>query len=389
MPRLLIDGRSLTTQPKGVGRYAYHLCSLLDKLLPPNWKFQIIVCNSELPIFQNGFRGEWIHIPRASEMRTGFQIIPNIIKKFKPDIFLKPSESIGFNYGIPILTICHDINDWIATAQESQGQVRSYFRKSLDKIKSYYIGKALRKSEYVLCNSEFIRKSISQYYRVNYDKTAIAYCGVDPRFYILSEKIDKDSVKKKYNVDNFILTFATGDYRENFLQIPKLIHELKKNNIKSTFIIAGINKNALYFGELKNKLTHFGLIEKKDYIYEGFLGEDRFHDLVSLYSAADFYLELSLHEGFGMQVIEAMACGTHCISSSKGALQEVTGGHATLIHNPTDTHEIAQLIKSHYDNTNKKILKEQIEFTKKYSWHNTSETVAKNLLKIAENYHIL
>jgi glycosyltransferase involved in cell wall biosynthesis len=387
VPHLLIDARSLTTQPKGVGRYAYQLCTLLDHLLPMQWHFQLIVNQEDLPSFSSSFRGKWIVVPPASEMRMGFKILPKLIKQIKPDILLRPSESVGSNYGIPILTICHDINEWIAAAQESQGQRRKFFRKTIDRIKSYCIGSALRKSEYVLCNSEFIRQSIAQYYRVQYDKTAIAYCGVDQRFYLHSKKIDKEWIKKKYQVSSYILTFATGDYRENFLSLPKVISTLKKNKCNKTFIIAGVKKDSAYSSQLKNNLNELNLIEGEDYIIEGFMAEDRFMDLVSLYTAADFYLELSLHEGFGMQAIEAMACGTHCISSSKGALSEVTGGYATLIDDPNNIDEIVFKILSHYKNI-KSNRDDQIEYTKKFSWHSTSKTVAKHLLKIADKYQI-
>lgn len=380
MPRLLIDGRALTNTPKGVGRYAYHLCRQVDERLPPEWQMDILVFPTTLPFFPKYFRGRFITIPYASELQAGFKIIPEQIKALKSDILLRPGEGVG-QYAIPTLTICHDINEWIATAQESQGQKRNLYRKLLDKVKSFFIGSALRSSEYVFCNSEFIRQAVCDYYKVNYQKTSLAYCAVDERFFALANKVNQEEIKEKYGVQNYILTFATGDYRENFSQLPKVIEQLRHHDIQVPFIIAGVKPDERYTQQLRAELREKKLTEGRDFIFEGFLGEDRFLDLVALYTAADFYLELSLHEGFGMQVIEAMACGTTCISSSKGALQEVTGDYALLIDDPTDTHLITDKIKVAYqDKMHERDNYQQIVYTKKFNWESVGKSVSDSLI---------
>jgi len=389
MPRLLIDGRSLTKNPKGVGRYAYQLCCQLDRRLPDNWEIDILVCQHDLPLFPNKFRGKFVSVPPVSELKAGFSVIPRQIKKLGSQILLRPGEGIGTNYGIPQLAICHDINDWIIAAQESQGQRRTYYRTIIDKIKNYCIKRSLQESEFVLCNSTFIREAASSYYCVDHEKTKIAYCGVDERFYTLSQSVDKRSVLKKYGVSNYILCFATGDYRENFMLLPEIIKKVNKKNTTATFIIAGTNKNAEYTRKLVSLLAQLNLQEGSDYILEGFLGDAQFNLLVELYTAADFYLELSLHEGFGMQVVEAMACGTHCISSAKGALKEVTGGFAKLIEDPTDAAMTAEIIHAAYNeklhNLNNS---EQISHTKMFSWDSTGIVTTQCLLQTADHYKL-
>jgi glycosyltransferase involved in cell wall biosynthesis len=113
------------------------------------------------------------------------------------------------------------------------------------------------------------------------------------------------------------------------------------------------------------------------------------HELVDLYSCADFYLELSLHEGFGMQVAEAMACGTTCISSSKGALQEIASEYALFIDDPTDAQLIVNKIKQAYEKTlHLRDNAAQIAYTKKFSWENMGATVTQCLLDTAIKFNI-
>ena len=390
MPRLLIDGRALTNKPKGVGRYAYHLCCQLNDRLSKAWQVDVLVSDIQnIPTFSKDFRARFVPIPMVSELRTGFDILPKQIKKLGSDILLRPGEAIGSRYGIPIVTVCHDINEWIAEIQASLGQARSFPRLCLDKVKSFFIGRALRHSDYILCNSEFIRISACHYYGVQYQKTMLAYCGVDHRFYDYARQIGVAQVLEKYRLKNYVLTFATGDHRENFIRLPQVIKKLADENIETTFVIAGIHFEENYYAHLKCEFDRLGLIEEKHYLTLGFFGEDQFFDLVELYTAADFCLELSLHEGFGMQVAEAMACGTTCISSMKGALKEVADGYAIVIDDPRHDDAIAEVIKTAYQNNeHHRDNTAQIAYTKKFAWDHAGSVVTHCLLKTAEKYKI-
>src|SRR5262249_34098932 len=139
-----------------------------------------------------------------------------------------------------------------------------------------------------------------------------------------------------------------------------------------------------YVSELRNRFHELNLIEGKHFILESFLGADCFSDLVALYTAADFYLELSLHEGFGMQLAEAMACGTTCITSPNGALAEVGGGHTTFI-NPASVESIALGIKRSYETKlHMRNNDKQIAYTRKFSWDEMGKIVSGVLIKVAD-----
>jgi glycosyltransferase involved in cell wall biosynthesis len=153
--------------------------------------------------------------------------------------------------------------------------------------------------------------------------------------------------------------------------------------LNTCLLIAGIRHGAPYVNELRAEFMRLGLIEGRHFVFEEFLGEDRFWDLAELYTAADFYLELSLHEGFGMQLIEAMACGTTCISSPRGALAEI-GNRFVFLVDPTNVDEIASTVKRAYEG--KLHLRdnyEQVQYANTYSWERVGETVAEILLQVA------
>jgi glycosyltransferase involved in cell wall biosynthesis len=382
MPRLLIDGTPVIKNPKGVGRYAYNLCLQLSKRLPGDWLLQILVDRENVSVFPETLRAELIPVEPVSELARAFLTIPKQVKRLNPQVLLKTNDSAGHVRGTPTVTVCHDIDDLILKAQ---GGNRGVFRSAVDSCKQYYRRQALQRSDFVVCNSEFTREAVWSRYNIPHSKTAVAYCAVDPRFHQISQTTDKAAVRGRYGVTNFILAFSTGDPRENSRCYPALAARMAALGINTCLLVAGLRKSEPYAIGLRTEFIRLGLSEGQHFILEDFLGEDRFRDLAELYTAADFYLELSLHEGFGMQLIEAMACGTTCVSSPRGALAEVGGGHVLLV-NPTNVDEIAVTVKRAYENgLNLRDNREQIRYANTFSWERVGSTVTEILLQVAAN----
>ena len=380
MIRLLIDGTPITINPKGVGRYAYHLCLQLAERLPSGWKMQILLDPSGQVLFPKDFRADLIPVRRTSELSRALFVIPTQARRLKSELLLKTHESAGLVRGVPTITVCHDIDHLITAAQ---GEKRGPVRMALDLCKTRLRRRALENSDFVICNSQFTCSAVAKYYAIPAKQTAVAYCAVDPRFYELSVHVDKNEVRNAYGVPNFILAFATGDARENFHAYPQVAARMMSLGLQACLLIAGVRREHIYASSLRNQFAALGLQEGRDFIFEDFLGGDRFRDLVKLYTAADFYLDLSLHEGFGMQLVEAMACGTTCISSDRGALEEVGDKYALFI-DPENAEEIAQVVKKAYEcSMQKRDNQDQVSYTRKFSWENVGNTVVETLASVA------
>jgi len=380
MIRLLMDGTPIAPDAKGVGRYAFHLCLQLAERLPSDWELQVLVRPASNRLFPNGFRAVLVPVEPASEIVNALYVIPHQARKLGSSLLLKTNESAGYVRGIPTVTVCHDIDQLITIAQAEK---RNPVRVALEFCKGHLRRRALQNSDFVICNSEFTRKAVEEYYHIPPDRTALGYCAVDPRFYESSGLIDKDAVRKKYGVARFVLTFATGDARENFRCYPAIAARMMALGVHTCLLIAGLKRDQPYALALRDQLVAQGLVEGKQFVLEDFLGGERFGDLASLYAAADFYLDPSLHEGFGMQLIEAMACGTTCISSSRGALAEV-GDKYVLFVDPTNVEDMAQTIKRAYDNgLQHRDNREQVSYTRKFSWDSAGKAVTEALLGVA------
>jgi len=382
MPRLLIDGRPVIRDPKGVGRYAYHICLQLRDRLPEDWPFQVLVHPENISLFPPGFRAEFVPAPHRTEIAYALFEIPRQVRRLKPQIMLKTDESAGAVRGLPTVTVCHDVDKLI---EKAQGVDLSLFRRAVNAYRRRLRCQTLQRSECVVCNSEFIRAAVHSHYGIPLARTAVAYCAIDPRFYELSRLADSAAVRQRYGVARFILAFATGDPRENSRLFPALAARLAVLGVDTCLLVAGIRRHlGSYAAELEAEFLRLGLTPGRHFVFEGFLGGDRFRDLADLYTAADFYLELSRHEGFGMQLAEAMACGTTCISSPGGALAEVGDKYALLV-DPDNVDAIATTIQAAYNRgLDRRDNRDQVNYTHKFSWDQAGIVIAGVLLQTAD-----
>ena len=108
----------------------------------------------------------------------------------------------------------------------------------------------------------------------------------------------------------------------------------------------------------------------------------KFEDLPLLYNAATLFMYPSFREGFGLPIIESMACGTPVITSNTSSMPEVASGAASLV-NPGEPKEIAAAIIEMETNTilTKEKISQGLVRAKEFSWENT----ARNVLKLYES----
>lgn len=372
--RVLLDGTSIELKMKGVGRYAYHLAVQLDRVLGPD-RLEVLVAVStdDLPAFPADFRGQTIRIPAASEFMTNVVTLPRLLRKWRPVAFIRPADKIGRAYDVPTLTVCHDLNSLIWAHQPP----RPLARRAVDWVWEWLRGSGLRASDRVICNSDFVRQRAIAAFRLKADCVDVAPCGVDERLVSLAASVDKAVLRKEMagqvGCDNYVLTFATGDEREGYTALPAVWAAAKAAGYPGALVIAGVRAGSPYAQRLREGLAAQGVAHSV--VWEPFLDETQMARLAGLYAAADFYLELSRHEGFGMQLVEAMACGAVCLSTGCGALKEVGGGFP--IELPAESAEVGALLAREWRlGSHKVAVAAQVAYARSFSWSIAGTKVA-------------
>lgn len=186
--------------------------------------------------------------------------------------------------------------------------------------------KSIQRADKIITVSEFSKQEIIRFYGVPAEKIAVIPNGVDlERFYPYYEKNAIKKIKQKYQINGkkYFLFLGNLEPRKNLVRLIQayqifLQRCCGKQEEAPLLVIAG-GKGWLYqeiFKEVRKK----GLKEKV--IFTGYIADS---DVAVLMAGADLFCFPSLYEGFGMPVLEAMACGTPVLTSNGSALKEMVG----------------------------------------------------------------
>jgi len=160
----------------------------------------------------------------------------------------------------------------------------------------------------ILTISETSKKDICRFLGINPDKVYVTYLAPRENFKVVGDR-EKLEIKNKYKLpDTFALYVGDVNYNKN---IPGLIEMCKNAGID--LVLAGkqaveVEKEGYEHAELK----HLKGLDWSGVTRLGFVPDD---DLVALYNLADVYIQPSFYEGFGLPILEALACKTWVIAS--------------------------------------------------------------------------
>jgi glycosyltransferase involved in cell wall biosynthesis len=376
-----MDGIHIVAQMKGVGRYTLNILKQL-LILDASIKVSTLVLE-ETPFndLAQTDRTKYFPVRWRNHLWHGFKTLPEWIRRLRPGVVLIPYETTVGWLNRPYAMVCHDIPQKIREAQKQRGGESATTRRHLYQwADDLLLGRSLRGAEKIFSNSHYVGKWLKKEVEVESSKLAYAPCAPGADFNQLSQGVDVQVVREKLNSqEGYVLTFYTGDERENFGIVPKVYQQLVYGGAKQTLVVAGVRNDARGFVE--SSVSSFPWRERVRII--PFLDSGREKELAEIYAAASVYLDPSLQEGFGMQVVEAMACGVPVVCSNRGALPEVTNGAALLV-DPEDHTGMASAVE--------KVLTDQglrDELRKcghnraaYFSWKSTAEVIYEGLVEI-------
>ena len=213
-------------------------------------------------------------------------------------------------------------------------------------------------------------------------KISIVSEGVGDNFYKRDPE-EINAVRKKYDLgDNkYLLFVSTIQPRKNIpLMVRGYSEALKKNPDLSDTKLLIVGKTGWSSEESYGAPKKFGV--EKNVLFPGFLPDE---DLAALFSGAEAFISISLEEGFGLPLLEAMACETPALVSDIPAFKEV-GGEFPLYVNPQDYEEIGNSIALIFHGGYKR---ERIYGAKlrsqEFTWDRTAKKTLEIIQKVAEN----
>ena len=260
-----------------------------------------------------------------------------------------------------------------------------FLKKDLYKLKSW-TDYSIKQAKKIITISQFSKKEITDYYHVPQENVIVAYPGYDGNKYKISNIKNKkyiEKIKKKYKIDgDYLLYVGTIQPRKNLVRLIEAFELMNRKYPELKLVICGMineGRGGWMNEEFFHAISNQQLTIHKDVIITGFVSED---DLPYLMSGAKSLVLPSLYEGFGIPVIEAMACGIPVVVSNTSSLPEVVEKAGILV-NPYEIGDITRgLTSACFDeNKRKEMIKRGLERVKLFSWQKTAKIVLEVLIE--------
>jgi anaerobic magnesium-protoporphyrin IX monomethyl ester cyclase len=311
--RIAFDGSALRPRRTGVGYYTEHLLHHLALEAPDD---ELIVLSNRgvdttrpLPP-----RVRVVvpprRVPRMVWMQTG---APAALARLGVDVAHFTNGMVPLSSPAPTVVTIHDMS--LRLLPRYHPPRRVLLNRPLMDL-------AARRADAVITVSDSAKRDIVRLYDLDPERVHVVYEAAAPQFRPVSDPAELDRVRRRYGLDERVILYVgTIEPRKN---LPKLIEAFARRRRA---------------GELSHQLVCVGpygwLSRGIDELVDRlgvsnavtFTGYVPFEDLPALYSLAEIFVYPSMYEGFGLPVIEAMACGVPVVTGRAAALAEV-GGNA-------------------------------------------------------------
>ncbi len=247
---------------------------------------------------------------------------------------LQNTELVHFtNYYIPyirprgtkyVVTI-YDLTAWMVPDALPQNYV-GYIKNA--------ITRAIFASDLIVTLTKAIKEEVLSHFAISEDKIVICYTGVRPIF------THHESVSTM-NSGRFFLFVGTIERRKNVGTLIKALCKVRRRSGNQDLKLVLVGRRGFGFEEIQEVIYRESLVDSVSVV--GYLGDE---ELVKLYSTAEALVLPSLYEGFGIPLIEAMACETPIVASDIPAFREVAGQAALFYGDPKDEDSLAEAMET-------------------------------------------
>lgn len=242
--------------------------------------------------------------------------------KSKPDLLFIPAHVIPFFKHPRVKTVAtvHDIRTEFLPQHSSFIQ-KLYLNSWMEKLRAGI-------ADHLIAVSETTKRDLVEQLGVKPEKVTVVYNGYDQDRYHFSIRNQPEiihDVLEKYQITKpFIFFVGSIQPRKNIVRIIQAFNLLLSDHSDVELIIAG--GNGWLNDDIYAEPERLGIEDNVRFI--GYVDDD---DLPYLYASCEFLAYPSLYEGFGIPILEALACGTPVVTSNLASMPEVGGAYAEYV----------------------------------------------------------
>jgi len=365
--KIAVDARVVKKYP-GLGRYCINILKALAEIDVNNEYIVFTIEPKKMAFLNNRKNMKIVETDYPVLSYKTFYAFSSLINKFTPDIFFSSFQVAPLNVKCPMVIVLHDMMDLMY--KDAFTHHNFFIRSGLQYFFKYAIPRSVSKASAIITVSESTKHDLLKYFNITKKKVVAILEGVEENFKPVTDVEVLYKIKKKYNLpDKFIFYLGSIKPYKNLHGVLESFSKLYENGFNNNvkLVIGGLKHFSVE--GLSDKIEKLNIEDKVQRI--GFIAEE---DLPAVYSLSEIFLFPSIWEGFGLPVLEAMACGAPVITSNVSSLPEVIGDAGIQV-DPYNITEISyNLTKLLEDAEMRKILSQKgIERAKSFSWIRAAE----------------
>ena len=259
--------------------------------------------------------------------RLGFDL-PRRLRQDSPDLIHVQYTAPLFSGRTPVVVSVHDVS-FLSHPQ--------YFTSFRRKQLRLTVQRTVRRAAKILTPSEFSRRCILDAYNLDESKVAVMPIAASPQFRPVAKPVAAAAARERIGIDgSFVMTVGDLQPRKNHLGLIRAFEDAMRAHPELPHQLLLVGKDTWYSPVIHQAAAKSPLANRIR--FTGFVSDA---DLVTLYSACDLFVFPSFYEGFGLPILEAMACGRAVACSNSSAIPEVADS-AALLFDPESTSEMTR-----------------------------------------------
>ncbi len=335
MLRIGLDYTSAIHQVAGIGRYTRELVNALT-VANKDYEYRLFAAGAtdvERPALPHNWQWCPTGLTRRWLERVWYRLrLPLPVEAWtgRVDLFHAP------DFVLPILlpktqtiVTIHDLS-FVRQPDSTMPGMAAYLNR--------WVPRSVQQADQVIAVSEATRQDLIELYHTPPNKIKVLYHGVSPNFKPVDNLARLADIRQRYGLGEhpFILSVGTLQPRKNYVRLIQAYAMVRQKLALASPNLVIVGQKGWHYEEIFDEVNRWQLAS-----HIHFLGFVEDSDLAALYSAARLFIYPSLYEGFGLPVLEAMACGTPVVAANLSALPEVVGSAGWLI-NPYDVKGMAE-----------------------------------------------
>jgi glycosyltransferase involved in cell wall biosynthesis len=328
--RIAFDGTTLTPGRTGVGYYTEHLLQHLAREVEKSGDELVVISNQPIDTTEPLPRHVRVYEERRFPVRIAWMqfVAARVLEDIRADVAHFTNGMLPLGTGAARVVTIHDMS--LTLFPRCHPLRRLVINRPL-------VGVASRVADAIVTVSHSARRDLLRLHGIPPDRVTVVHEAAGPAFEPILDKSRRARIRCRYGLPaRFFLYVGAIEPRKNLARLMDAFAEARRQGVAHELVCVGP-----YGWSSRDLYTHIDRLGLRRVVH--FTGYVPVEDLPVIYNLAEVFVFPSIYEGFGLPVVEAMACGTPVITTASSSLEEIAAGAAAMV-DPQQTAALADAL---------------------------------------------